>query len=515
MKTVPHLFKIGLLLLSVIILSKYILNDRVTQETINTSALHVENDQLSPEGLKDLFESAPSNTDIFLKPGNYLIDNPVDLGINNISIAGSAKEQTVLLPLNSNYPVFRIDANNITIRQLVIQGSPANSDVRASQAIEIKSGTQNCLITENNISNIATTAILGHEVDGCQLIGNIINNSGADAIRIVGQSIDVIHNNINQYFDEAIDVAGGENFRVIDNTISNGRIAIVLDTKKGGVVYRNNVQNQISEGIVCGPSASCTVINNCVKNSGRIAYNLSNPNSVVGNIAHTSNGIGFALHELANPILQSNTVLAPISQAKDTLVTGLIMKSAESIGYGFEFLNTEHEPEESHLAVESSNACTDLALEQGSHAKIVPVQNSVELIASETELDRKRQERITELLSHYNPGFLSIKLEQHRMESEISQEMLDMMRINGQKSIAFVRAMYIRFSPHSRSSLWYLTRNKEIVAVVYGINHDASVEFAIASENGEFPLRTRIRIKFSEYVVKSRKAYQKLRKFIS
>ena len=234
---------------------------------------------------------ASARTQIQITEGVYLVDNPIILRSEGVTIKGAGPDKTVLTAKNPYLPIFQIQADLITIEALTINALVDKGPSRASFAIQIAEGVRQCNIIRTNIIDAAASAIIGHAASDCTVLNNTIVNSGDDAVRLRGDRLTIVDNTIIRYFDEALDLAVGQNIVVTGNYASSGRIGIVVADSKNAIISMNIVENQILEGIVSGADPENTISANHVRNAGYTAYNLYAPHVVASNIASGENEI--------------------------------------------------------------------------------------------------------------------------------------------------------------------------------------------------------------------------------
>ena len=448
--------------------------------------------------------SASTGTHIQITEGTYIVDNPVILRTSNVKLHGSGADKTIILAKNANQPVFLLEANGITIEAVTINALIDDGPGRASFAVQIQEGNEHCTISQTKILNTAASAIIGHSASDCSLTGNIILNSGDDAVKLHGDRLKVIDNTIIGYFDEALDLAWGSNIVVTGNYVANGRIGIVVDDCTNALVSQNYVENQILQGIVTGTDPDASIIANTVRNTGYIAYNLHTPQIVAFNLADGSHNIGFRLTDMS-----SGTIFRNITRGSSS---------------SFVFENTNNEATSPNNNVESDgdtrtiagiskditfyNNCEQTSLnsddtscspyDQGTHLSqkitghTIASDQSIYIFAPSVEIqgittsDKKRAKKVAELLKYYNPGFLSIQIDRALMKSEITADFYEALKGAGELGIGLVRAPFLQFSRGGeRSFLWYLSVNGKEVAVVSSIHGGPKARVSFLNNNGE------------------------------
>lgn len=99
--------------------------------------------------------SAHAGTVIHISEGVYVVDNPIVLTEDNVRIYGAGADRTVIRPMNIGKPVFRFEANGLTIEKLTIN----------AQTVQIDGAVMRSEITANLYATLAVT-----EKDGIGLV---------------------------------------------------------------------------------------------------------------------------------------------------------------------------------------------------------------------------------------------------------------------------------------------------------------------------------------------------------
>lgn len=440
--------------------------------------------------------SASSGSNIQIREGVYTIDNPITLHTKDIKIQGAGADKTIILAKNPNLPMFKFEADGITIEAVTINALIDDGPARASFAIQIQEGYGHCKISHTNILNSAASAIIGHSASDCSLISNVILNSGDDAVRMRGDRLTVIDNTIIRYFDEALDLAYGSDIVVTGNYASNGRIGIVVDDCTNVLVSHNYVENQILQGIVTGTDPEATITANIVRNSGNFAYNLISPQAVNYNLSDGSHLIGFRITDMTRGIVFNNTDRG----SED----GFVFKNTRS-KTAVPDENNEHSKDitfysncEQASLESDDNTCTQRykmtprtrnteAHKTASGQTIYKFSPTVE-IEGKTQIDKKRAKKVATLLKYYNPGILSIHIDDSLMKSKISKDLYETIKVTGKLGIGLVRAPFLQFSRGGeRSFLWYLSVDGKDVIVVSSMHGGSKVRTSLLNSNGELP----------------------------
>ena len=446
--------------------------------------------------------SAPPGTHIQITEGTYIVDNPVILRTTDVQLYGSGADKTIILAKNANRPVFLLEANGITIEAVTINALIDDGPERASFAIQIQEGNEHCKILQTKILNTAASAIIGHSAPDCSLIGNIILNSGDDAVRLRGDRLLVIDNTIIGYFDEALDLAWGSNIVVTGNYAANGRIGIVVDDSTNTLISQNHVENQILEGIVSGTDPDASIIANTVRNTGNVAFNLHTPQIVAYNQANGAHDIGFRITDMTNGILfqnitrgssrgfvfknVNNKTISPDNAGLDGDSRAIAGPSKEVT-----FYNNCEQASSNSDDITCSQHDQGALLAQKTAGHTIATDPSIYIFAPSVEIqgatpgDEKRANKVTALLKYYNPGILSIQIDGALMKSEITADFYEALKGAGELGIGLIRAPFLQFSKGGeRSFLWYLSVEGKDVVVVSSI-HDGSKTRISFLNNGE------------------------------
>ena len=490
------------LLFLIVILSAY---QPVSAEPTTTPIIVVSNNQQQDTDhqtdITSAVNSAPPGARIHITKGTYIVDNPIILNTADVKLVGEGADKTILLAKNANQPVFLFDASGVSIESVTINALVDDGPGRASFAILVQEGKGDCKIAQTKIINTAASAIIGRSASGCTLVGNTILNSGDDGVRLAGDQLTVVDNTIIGYFDEALDLARGSNIVVTGNYVANGRIGIVVDDCSNTLVSQNYVENQILEGIVTGPDPDAIVTANIVRNSGSIGYNLHTPKIVAYNQAVGENKVGFRLTDMTDGIFFRNTTRGSNNGFEFRNETMPVNNNAQVDGEektiaGVSKDITFYKNCEQVLLDNSTPTCTPHI--QGEHPTRKAADKS---IASDTSIykffpsveiqgatppDEKRANKVAELMKYYNPGILSIHINNAKMKSEITADLYETIKETGGLGIGLVRAPFLQFSRGGeRSFLWHLSVNGKDVVVVSSIYNGPKARISLLDNNEE------------------------------
>lgn len=450
--------------------------------------------------------SASPGAHIQLTEGTYIIDNPIILDTRDVKLYGSGADKTIILAKNANQPIFLLEANGITIEAVTINALIDDGPHRASFAIQIQEGYERCKISQTKILNTAASAIIGHSASGCSLVGNVILNSGDDAVRLRGDRLTVIDNTIIRYFDEALDLASGSDIVVTGNYVSDGRIGIVVDDCTNALVSQNYVENQILEGIVTGTDPKATIIANTVRNAGKISYNLHTPQIVTYNQADGTHKVGFRLTDMSIGIFSQNIT----RESNDGFVFKNSTNKATLPKNNIELNNDTRTIAGISKDIIFYDNCEQTSLDsddtscaphyQGTHpaqkttGHTIASDQSIYIFAPPVKIqgaipnDEKRANKVAALLKYYNPGFLSLQIDGALMKSEITADLYEAIKGTGELGIGLVRAPFLEFSRGKRSFLWYLSVGEKDVVVVSSIHNGPKARISLLNNNGELSL---------------------------
>lgn len=447
--------------------------------------------------IKDIIQSAEAGTTIQLPTGEYHVDNPIVIE-NKIKIVGSGKNNTILKANNANKPFFVFATAGITLESVTVDALVEKGPHRASIAVMVNDGSENCAISQTKIINAAASAILGRAASGCSLIGNTILNSGDDAVRLHGEHLTVADNTIIRYFDEALDLAFGDGTVVTGNYISEGRIGIVIDDCSDSSISQNYVEKQILQGIVSSCGSNSTVTANTVKDVGYTGYNLHSTHLVANNLAIGNYKEAFHLEGMNESYTYRNV----------------------SIGseHAFVYLDNHHSSDDSgnnnnhnkdsqksasryencqqSLTNKDNSTCNTYFTEEHPALRVADqtVIDSTEVytftptikISGTSKSDIKRANKVAELFKYYNPGILTIHIEGAEMRSKITDEMYAAIKGTETRGIGLVRAPFLQFSGGGqRSFQWYLSIDDKNVVLVSSIYDGPRAKTTLLNNNGE------------------------------
>ena len=472
------------------------------------------NSTLNRSNIEAVINSAIPGSHIQITEGRYLINNPITIRANGISLKGKGPDKSILLAKNANKPIFKLEADGITIEALTIDGLIADGPRRASFAIQIGEGYSHCRIAHTRILNVAASAIVGYSASGCNLIGNIIVNSGGDGVRLRGDHLTAIGNIIFKYFDEGLDLANGVDIVAIGNQVANGRIGIVVDDSSRALITNNYVENQIQEGIVVGADIGSVISDNTVRNAGYYAYNLSAPRIVSFNQSDGMHDTGFRISDISNGIILCNIdrgsktdfltnkeVLMPVPLKNDEGIKLDDLTIASQIR-GITFKINCGEASDDNTKITIRNSYLKQPSNERNHEGIIKAVGDAELfdfsniveVKGETATGENRAKKVASLLKYNNPGFISVHVDGHVMKSEITAELYESLKDVGQSGITRLRAPFMSFRGNNPvSSLWYLSRDKTNVIVVSSMYGGASVRFFLLND-GKLSLMNSIRL---------------------
>jgi parallel beta-helix repeat protein len=454
--------------------------------------------------LEDALEAAQAYTEIYIKEGTYDINNPLIIDKPGIKLIGMQRDTVSIFPKNAGEAIFVLNADDITIESLEISGIDRNHSTHATFAVFINKDIDNSRIINNKIINTGGTAIIGYNIKRCLIDNNLIINAGDDGIRLRGKSLVIIKNSIYRYFDEAIDLAGGENIIVSYNDCISGRIAITVGSQSA-IVSHNFVIDQLEEGIVAITKSKGIFTFNTLKNSGKYgAIVLHNPSYVSHNWIQGNSTTGIHTLGMNGGTIQNNIVLDTKAGLKVTKSEGSIIKLnifSNNINQMIETTNSKNNYIEKNskcsLGKNSDDRkdihCTisnetdsfrrrhywnlqklfKLKAIFGQHT-----QNNLEIekehklnaneIKGNSKHSRKIANKVAALLYHKNPGIKSIYVTQNIMESEITEDLYKILVGGTPYTRGLVRYPFLIFKKETKSKYvqWKLKYSGKDVLII-------------------------------------------------
>ena len=476
--------------------------------------------------IKTAVISAADYTRIEVAEGVYIVDNPVILKQEGVRIIGKGKDKTLIYPKNAGKEVFIFAANNLSIEGIGINAKIRNGPGRATFAIHIERGFGNCRISEMKILNTGATAIIGHSVNDCLVNGNVIVNTGDDGIRMRGSRLTISKNIIFRYFDEAIDLGGGENILVNGNFASSGRIGITVGADDA-IIDGNTVENHMLEGIVLASKHGGIVSHNSVSNGGRWAYNLLSPLLIASNRVDGKNQVGFRIHNMRRGVIRDNVIVNADLGITITRGMGNLISCNRYLGNAKQAMRIG-EDSHNNYADENCMFGSDGVKEKtevgrgnltrrllGTHLKLESQRASLGEIDVKGygQGNKKFAETLERFLNSNNPGFLSVHVRRNSMRSEITNDLYTTLKGAGQLAIGSVRAPYMLFESISGSyfPLWHLTVADQEVAIVSQKQTGAGVQLFL-KEDGKLGLRNTLSLSKARFRARLNHIYRRIKR---
>ena len=458
--------------------------------------------------MKEIILSAPSYSRIVIESGVYYLDNPVEINKGYIEIIGKGRDNTIIYAKNPGKPIFVFKSNNLSIREISLDAQTNDSIGRATFAILVDRGNKNLNISKTSLKNTGASAIIAPFTANCIVRDNIIINAGDDAIKMKGSHLTIIDNIIIRFYDEGIDVGSGQGIAVIGNFIESGRIGIVVDDAINAVISDNIVGELFQEGIVLGSKAGGVVFRNTAKNSGGKGFNLYSPMLVDSNRVEGKNKIGFFIKTMNKGVIQKNIILgAEIGIKIDNSNYNILNRNEYCDRYGTAIVKGKKSQE--NIIVDDIKKCSDclehyynkpIGSSENKNLKIVneirktiseSFQNNLKIeIEGKMKKDLKIAKSIAYFLEINNPGFLSIKVNNDIMTSQITEEIYTILKGGDKLARGVIRYPFLEFKGRSGSwfPIWNLNVGIEKVAIVTR-THGGSKVRILFTEKGKLSFK--------------------------
>lgn len=395
--------------------------------------------------------AARSPMTVEVEPGRYEIDNPIYLETAGLALRGAGLTKVRLYPKNSGEPIFVIDADDVSISGVTIDGRGINRGQFAAFGVYIGTGVRRFTLAKNLLRNFQATAVLGYDLEDCSVTDNIIHSAAGDGIRTKGDGLTISDNWIVGVFDEPLDLAGG-NAVVKDNRIGFGRIGIALESWGGSSLVGNLVVDQYEVGIVVSLGEGDEVANNAVADAGVQSYQLINDS------------------EEAKTVSQSNVACYA---AEPDLGQGVGRKPSDSVMR-----------REVACPIDEADLIRTMQMTDGGLRPWV----SLFLETSSDESEKgPLDERMARHLRHLNPGILSARRSEATIHSAITDSLQRTLVNWPDLASGPIRWPFLR----SRIDRWYLESNGKTVLLVTR-RYGGSKVRVTKSEDGELRLMDRV-----------------------
>jgi len=269
-----------------------------------TSCLNFNTILLSPgESIQDALDNAPENTNIRLRPGDYIEEGNSDYGLriakNCIRLIGSIHRNKRTRILHSGE------------QQVGVYAAPPGCEFLANECNSTLTGFSIIRIDVENFQNgIQTRFVDGFEFLNCKSINNL-NNGLYPTYSKNG----IIQGCVSTgSLDAAIWVAGSRKVQVLNNDVSESVTGIEITVSKDLYIANNNVFNNVV-GIgmyhanMAGTLPDFPPYNNCVIENNDVYDNNKENNAPDGSFqASILSGIGILLIGVRGETIRENRV---------------------------------------------------------------------------------------------------------------------------------------------------------------------------------------------------------------
>lgn len=254
--------------------------------------------------------------DIFIKNGNYKLNNMININKPNVNLIGEDKNYTKLIQTTPNSDSVGVHkADNVTVSNLTIDnsinGSSAFSEGNSNNVI-----LKNCILYGRDTNNF-TVYFAGKDYP---------TNTSANPVKgLENNDLDtgnqIINNTIYSKFDgDGVSFSCQSNGSVMDNKVYGTRIAIYICNNC--TTSNNTIENSSSNGInISIPSVNDVISQNTIENSNTSAIKVSaekeypvpqsyygNNITISGNDIKNSNYMGIEVEQLAKSHISDNNI---------------------------------------------------------------------------------------------------------------------------------------------------------------------------------------------------------------
>lgn len=426
--------------------------------------------------LEQAITAAPEKSTLALSDGTFVVSNPIAVTKNGMKLYGEGQRNTLILPKNPGRPLFNIQADQVTVKSMKIEGQTLSKSGRASIAFNIAEKVKGFSLYNSFIVNLGASSILGKSIENLLVQGNIIASSGDDGIQLSGRDIVISSNTIIGYFDEAIDILQGRHLIIKDNYIALGRIGITVDNASNFVIDHNLIVSHTMQGMVIVSKGNGNVSANVVVDAQDTGVVLSSTDLVISNLVKGKSKLGFQLRDIAGGVIAYNQVLgSAVGFDAPDLRLSLVSGNTYSDKNGKSgHLGIPHKVEASMTVDFKGRSCNEKEFtalssfisnghkqkkNEKHHIGCVPKVAALRIkdafgdrtgpsvsTAGVTKKDKKVGSRISDFLERHNPGFLSLDINGSKMKSSITKDLYHTLSNIGQAGIGLVRYPFMMFT---------------------------------------------------------------------
>ena len=428
--------------------------------------------------IEQALSAARQNDVLLLQAGKYELLEPLLVQQAGIELRGAGADETILQPRFAAEAVVHVDAPDVVIASLGIDGRQSGGPGRAAFGILIGNGVSGCRFQDIRVAHTQATSILGKAVSNCAIERSTVLDSGSDAIQLRGGNLTIRDNVLVDYFDEAIDLGAGNDVHVLNNFMASGRIGFTLFDSASMSAINNTVVDQALGGMHLSCAADCRASGNVFKDvgtsyglriSGPFVANDNKLDSTMGIVIENSNAgryennqihgaeIGFQIRGSTDVILANNHWCGPVEAAIQVDASSTMAASAAHPDC--------REVDDAGITASDPETAMPVVAVEGSGTRELPTV----VLRKDDPRSREVADSVLHEFSWKNVGVQTLEIVQPGlMISEIDANLHDTLRRHGELAIGTVRSPYRAYQSADRAVLprWILTTNNVEVAVV-------------------------------------------------
>lgn len=267
--------------------------------------------------------------DIFIKAGNYKLNNMINIDKPNVNLIGEDKNCTKLIQTNPNSDSIGVHkVSNVIVENLTIDNS-ANGNSAFSEGNSNNVMLENCILYGQDTNNFTVyfagkdypTSISENPVKGLE------NNDLDNGNQMINNTI------YSKFTGDGVSFSCQSNGSVINNKVYGTRIAMYICSNCAAL--NNTIENSSSNGInISIPSVSDVISGNTIENSQTSAIAVSAekeypvPQSYYGNNITISNNniknsnyMGIEVKQLAKSYISNNNIDTTLNNGIYLLLT--------------------------------------------------------------------------------------------------------------------------------------------------------------------------------------------------
>lgn len=269
------------------------------------TTITVDDDEIADyDSIQEAVKNATAGDTILVYPGTYIENIDINKKLAIISHSGNPND-TIINAANSEDDVFYVTANEVTISGFKMTGARIDEYGNDKAGIWLD-GAQNCLISENNLSN--NLGIFLTNSNNNKLINNTVTQNGLIGIWMWTSSNNELNgNNVILNKHEGIVLYSGCSSNILyNNTVTLNSAGIFLYQCNKNVLNSNFVSNNSLDGIAVIDSSSNVLSNNTANSNPSIGFKIVGSSNILNNNTANSNGYGYLLAYAGNCVLNNN-----------------------------------------------------------------------------------------------------------------------------------------------------------------------------------------------------------------